>query len=113
LEPGSFYTEPADAPHFALTQDEPATVYITGFGPTDTTTSTPLPIRTSLTLKRDRVVRPYRPLSNACSKATAVADRSRQDTTVSYAYWRRQSGEGCRPETVLGWIEGDLRARSA
>ena len=25
-----------DAPHFALTQDEPATVYITGFGPTDT-----------------------------------------------------------------------------
>jgi hypothetical protein len=36
LEPGSFYTEPADAPHFALTQDGPATVYITGFGPTDT-----------------------------------------------------------------------------
>ena len=36
LELGSFYTEPADAPHFALTQDEPATVYITGFGPTDT-----------------------------------------------------------------------------
>ena len=32
MEPGSFYTEPADAPHF----DEPATVYITGFGPTDT-----------------------------------------------------------------------------
>jgi hypothetical protein len=36
LEPGSFHTEPADAPHFALTQDEPATVYIAGFGPTDT-----------------------------------------------------------------------------
>jgi quercetin dioxygenase-like cupin family protein len=36
LEPGSFYTEPADAPHFAITRDEPATVYITGFGPTDT-----------------------------------------------------------------------------
>ena len=36
LELGSFYTEPADAPHFALTQDEPTTVYITGFGPTDT-----------------------------------------------------------------------------
>ena len=36
LEPGSFYTEPADAPHFAMTRDEPATVYITGFGPTDT-----------------------------------------------------------------------------
>ena len=36
MEPGSFYTEPANAPHFALTQDEPAIVYITGFGPTDT-----------------------------------------------------------------------------
>ena len=36
LEPGSFYTEPADAPHFAMTRDEPVTVYITGFGPTDT-----------------------------------------------------------------------------
>jgi uncharacterized RmlC-like cupin family protein len=36
LEPGSFYTEPAGAPHFAMTRDEPATVYITGFGPTDT-----------------------------------------------------------------------------
>jgi hypothetical protein len=36
LEPGSFYTEPADAPHFAMTRDEPAVVYITGFGPTDT-----------------------------------------------------------------------------
>jgi uncharacterized RmlC-like cupin family protein len=36
LEPGSFYTEPADAPHFAMTRDGPVTVYITGFGPTDT-----------------------------------------------------------------------------
>ena len=36
LEPGSFYTEPADTPHFAITRDEPATIYITGFGPTDT-----------------------------------------------------------------------------
>jgi hypothetical protein len=31
-----FYTEPADAPHFAMTRDEPVTIYITGFGPTDT-----------------------------------------------------------------------------
>ncbi len=36
LPPGSFYTEPADAPHFAMTGDEPAVVYITGQGPTDT-----------------------------------------------------------------------------
>jgi quercetin dioxygenase-like cupin family protein len=36
LPPGSFYTEPADEPHFALTRDEPAVVYITGIGPTDT-----------------------------------------------------------------------------
>lgn len=36
LPPGSFYTEPADDPHFALTRDEPAIVYITGWGPTDT-----------------------------------------------------------------------------
>jgi len=36
LPPGSFYTEPADDPHFALTRDEPAIVYITGLGPTDT-----------------------------------------------------------------------------
>jgi quercetin dioxygenase-like cupin family protein len=36
LPAGSFYTEPADAPHFALTRDEPAVVYITGQGPTDT-----------------------------------------------------------------------------
>jgi quercetin dioxygenase-like cupin family protein len=36
LPPGSFYTEPAGQPHFARTGDEPAVVYITGFGPTDT-----------------------------------------------------------------------------
>jgi uncharacterized RmlC-like cupin family protein len=36
LRPGSFYTEPADVPHFALTRDQPAVVYITGVGPTDT-----------------------------------------------------------------------------
>jgi quercetin dioxygenase-like cupin family protein len=36
LPPGSFYTEPADDPHFALTRDAPAIVYISGWGPTDT-----------------------------------------------------------------------------
>ena len=36
LQPGSFYTEPASVPHFALTRDQPAVVYITGMGPTDT-----------------------------------------------------------------------------
>lgn len=36
LPPGSFYTEAADDPHFALTKDEPVRVYITGWGPTDT-----------------------------------------------------------------------------
>ncbi len=36
LVSGSFYTEPAGAPHFALTRKEPAMVYISGFGPTDT-----------------------------------------------------------------------------
>ena len=36
LAPGSFYTEPAGEPHFAETKDEPATLYITGYGPTDT-----------------------------------------------------------------------------
>jgi hypothetical protein len=33
---GSFYTEPAGAPHFAGTEDQPAVVDITGFGPSDT-----------------------------------------------------------------------------
>lgn len=36
LPPGSFYSEPAADPHFALTRDQPAVVYITGWGPTDT-----------------------------------------------------------------------------
>jgi len=36
LQPGSFYTEPADMPHFALTREQPAVVFITGMGPTDT-----------------------------------------------------------------------------
>ena len=37
LPPGSFYTEPAGAAHFARTGDQPVAVYITGYGPTDTT----------------------------------------------------------------------------
>lgn len=36
LGPGSFYTEPADLAHFARTGSEPVTLYINGFGPTDT-----------------------------------------------------------------------------
>jgi quercetin dioxygenase-like cupin family protein len=36
LPPGSFYTEPGGAAHFALTKSEPVVVYITGIGPTDT-----------------------------------------------------------------------------
>lgn len=36
LGPGSFYTEPGGEAHFARTEDEPAVVYITGVGPTDT-----------------------------------------------------------------------------
>lgn len=36
LPPGSFYTEPGGVSHFARTGDQPAVVYITGFGPTDT-----------------------------------------------------------------------------
>lgn len=36
LEPGSFYSEPAGLPHFARTGVEGATVYISGFGPSDT-----------------------------------------------------------------------------
>ena len=36
LPPGSFYTEPAEAPHFARTGSEPVVVYISGTGPTDT-----------------------------------------------------------------------------
>ena len=36
LPAGSFYTEPANVAHFALTGKQPAVVYITGEGPTDT-----------------------------------------------------------------------------
>ena len=36
LPPGSFYTEPAETPHFARTGAEPVVVYISGYGPTDT-----------------------------------------------------------------------------
>lgn len=36
LGPGSFYLEPANVAHFAVTRAEPAVVYITGIGPTDT-----------------------------------------------------------------------------
>jgi len=36
LPAGSVYTEPGNAAHFAQTGDEPVTVLITGFGPTDT-----------------------------------------------------------------------------
>jgi quercetin dioxygenase-like cupin family protein len=36
LPAGSFYTEPAAAAHFAGTQDQPAVIDITGFGPSDT-----------------------------------------------------------------------------
>jgi quercetin dioxygenase-like cupin family protein len=33
LTQGAFYTEPANAPHFAFTGDQPAEVFITGTGP--------------------------------------------------------------------------------
>jgi len=36
LPAGSFYTEPAGAPHYAMTGERPAVVYISGFGPTST-----------------------------------------------------------------------------
>lgn len=36
LPPGSFYTEPADVPHFASSGAEAVVVYISGYGPTDT-----------------------------------------------------------------------------
>lgn len=42
LPPGSFYTEPAALDHFAATGDEPAVVYISGFGPSDTVYVDPL-----------------------------------------------------------------------
>ncbi len=36
LGPGSFYSEPAGAAHFARTGGDPVTLYISGYGPTDT-----------------------------------------------------------------------------
>jgi uncharacterized RmlC-like cupin family protein len=36
LPPGSFYTEPAEVPHFASTGTGPVVVLVTGYGPTDT-----------------------------------------------------------------------------
>lgn len=36
LPVGSVYTEPANAPHFAMTGNEPVVVMLTGTGPTDT-----------------------------------------------------------------------------
>jgi quercetin dioxygenase-like cupin family protein len=36
LPPGSVYSEPGGANHFARTGDEPVLVQISGFGPTDT-----------------------------------------------------------------------------
>jgi len=36
LTPGSFYTEPPNVAHFARTGNQPVTVQITGYGPTDT-----------------------------------------------------------------------------
>ena len=41
LPAGSFYTEPPHANHFALTKDEPVTIYVTGTGPTGTTYANP------------------------------------------------------------------------
>jgi quercetin dioxygenase-like cupin family protein len=37
LSAGSFYTEPPNANHFAMTKDEPVTIYVAGTGPTGTT----------------------------------------------------------------------------
>jgi hypothetical protein len=37
LPVGSFYTEPPDANHFAMTRDEAVTIQITGTGPSSTT----------------------------------------------------------------------------
>ncbi|MQX38711.1 hypothetical protein GHK58_00375 [Sinorhizobium meliloti] len=41
LPVGSVYTEPSNAPHFAMTADEAVVVLITGFGPTDTVYENP------------------------------------------------------------------------
>jgi quercetin dioxygenase-like cupin family protein len=44
LPPGSYYSEPADVAHFALTRDQPAVVYIFGVGPTDTVYTATAPV---------------------------------------------------------------------
>ena len=41
LPPGSFYTEPAGQPHFSQTGDDPVIIWVTGYGPSDTTMITP------------------------------------------------------------------------
>jgi hypothetical protein len=41
LPVGSVYTEPSNAPHFAMTGSEPVVVLITGTGPTDTVYENP------------------------------------------------------------------------
>ena len=41
LPVGSVYTEPANAPHFAMTGNEPVVVLLTGSGPTDTVYENP------------------------------------------------------------------------
>jgi quercetin dioxygenase-like cupin family protein len=41
LPVGSIYTEPANAPHFAMTGNEPVIVLLTGVGPTDTVYENP------------------------------------------------------------------------
>lgn len=41
LPVGSVYTEPANAPHFAMTANEPVVVLLTGVGPTDTVYENP------------------------------------------------------------------------
>jgi quercetin dioxygenase-like cupin family protein len=41
LPPGSFYTEPPGAFHFAMTKAEPVTIQITGTGPSDTVYADP------------------------------------------------------------------------
>jgi len=41
LPVGSVYTEPDNAPHFAMTASEPVTVLLTGVGPTDTVYENP------------------------------------------------------------------------
>jgi len=37
LPQGSFFTEPPGASYFAMTKDEPVTIYVTGVGPAGTT----------------------------------------------------------------------------